>query len=326
MPGYELKLNSYDLGVDIELYDAVQRLRFEHPEVGAVVLTSGKERIFCAGRQHPDAGPVLPRLQGELLQVHQRDAHRDRGRHRELAADLARRGERRPAPAAATSWRSPATRSSWPTTAPPRCRCPRCRCSACCPAPAASRAWSTSAGAARPRRLLLHARRGHQGQAGARVAPGRRGGAALAPRRGHAERARASWPRAPTARRARAGSRSRPLERRIEADAIAYATSPARSTGGRAWPRITVAAPATTPPGGPGGHPRGGRELLAAGGRARARRRDPAPARQRGGDRPLGARAPAATRDLVEAARPAARRSTRRTGWCARSGSTGSAR
>jgi benzoyl-CoA-dihydrodiol lyase len=48
-PGYELKLNSYDLGVDIELYDLVQRLRFEHPEVGAVVLTSAKERVFCAG-------------------------------------------------------------------------------------------------------------------------------------------------------------------------------------------------------------------------------------------------------------------------------------
>jgi benzoyl-CoA-dihydrodiol lyase len=48
-PGYELKLNSYDLGVDIELYDAVQRLRFEHPEVAAVIITSGKERIFCAG-------------------------------------------------------------------------------------------------------------------------------------------------------------------------------------------------------------------------------------------------------------------------------------
>lgn len=47
--GYELKLNSYDLGVDIELYDAVQRLRFEHPEVGAVVLRSGKENVFCAG-------------------------------------------------------------------------------------------------------------------------------------------------------------------------------------------------------------------------------------------------------------------------------------
>src|SRR6266571_812761 len=48
-PGYELKLNSYDLGVDIELYDALQRLRFEHPEVGAVIVTSGKERVFCAG-------------------------------------------------------------------------------------------------------------------------------------------------------------------------------------------------------------------------------------------------------------------------------------
>ena len=47
--GYELKLNSYDLGVDIELADAVQRLRFEHPEVGAVVLRSGKENVFCAG-------------------------------------------------------------------------------------------------------------------------------------------------------------------------------------------------------------------------------------------------------------------------------------
>src|ERR1700750_3311693 len=49
VPGYELKLNSYDLGVDIELYDAVQRLRFEHPEVKRVVVTSGKDKIFCAG-------------------------------------------------------------------------------------------------------------------------------------------------------------------------------------------------------------------------------------------------------------------------------------
>jgi benzoyl-CoA-dihydrodiol lyase len=47
--GYQLKLNSYDLGVDIELSDAVQRLRFEHPEVKVVVLRSGKDRVFCAG-------------------------------------------------------------------------------------------------------------------------------------------------------------------------------------------------------------------------------------------------------------------------------------
>jgi benzoyl-CoA-dihydrodiol lyase len=48
-PGYKLKLNSYDLGVDIELHDALQRIRFEHPEISSVVVTSGKERMFCAG-------------------------------------------------------------------------------------------------------------------------------------------------------------------------------------------------------------------------------------------------------------------------------------
>jgi benzoyl-CoA-dihydrodiol lyase len=48
-PGYKLKLNSYDLGVDIELHNALQRIRFEHPEVACVVITSGKDRMFCAG-------------------------------------------------------------------------------------------------------------------------------------------------------------------------------------------------------------------------------------------------------------------------------------
>jgi len=48
-PGYKLKLNSYDLGVDIELHDALQRIRFEHPEIRAVVITSAKNRIFCSG-------------------------------------------------------------------------------------------------------------------------------------------------------------------------------------------------------------------------------------------------------------------------------------
>jgi benzoyl-CoA-dihydrodiol lyase len=48
-PGYKLKLNSYDLGVDIELHNALQRIRFEHPEVACVVITSARERMFCAG-------------------------------------------------------------------------------------------------------------------------------------------------------------------------------------------------------------------------------------------------------------------------------------
>ncbi len=49
LPGYKLKLNSYDLGVDIELHDALQRIRFEHPEVRTVVITSARDRIFCSG-------------------------------------------------------------------------------------------------------------------------------------------------------------------------------------------------------------------------------------------------------------------------------------
>lgn len=49
VPGYELKLNSYDLGVDIELNDVLQRIRFEHPEVKVVLMKSGKDRVFCAG-------------------------------------------------------------------------------------------------------------------------------------------------------------------------------------------------------------------------------------------------------------------------------------
>jgi len=53
VPGYELKRNSYDLGVDIELYDATQRLRFEHPGVKAVVVTGGLDRMFCAGANIP---------------------------------------------------------------------------------------------------------------------------------------------------------------------------------------------------------------------------------------------------------------------------------
>src|SRR5947208_5804622 len=48
-PGYRLKLNSYDLGVDIELSDALNRIRFEHPEVRVVVMTSAKDRVFCSG-------------------------------------------------------------------------------------------------------------------------------------------------------------------------------------------------------------------------------------------------------------------------------------
>ena len=48
-PGYKLKLNSYDLGVDIELHDALNRVRFEHPQVSTVVITSARDKVFCSG-------------------------------------------------------------------------------------------------------------------------------------------------------------------------------------------------------------------------------------------------------------------------------------
>ena len=116
--GYELKLNSYDLGVDIELYDAVQRLRFEHPEVRVRGAHQRQGQDLLRRRQHQDAGQIAPHgVEGELLQVHQRDAQRHRGRDRELRARPTSPRSTAPRRAAATSSRSPATTSCWSMTA-----------------------------------------------------------------------------------------------------------------------------------------------------------------------------------------------------------------
>ena len=135
-PGYKLKLNSYDLGVDIELADAVQRLRFEHPEVGAVVIRSQRDRIFCAGANIHMLGLSTHDYKVNFCKFtnETRLAIEDATEHPARATSA--RSTASP-PAAATSWRWPATRSCWPTTARARCRCPRCRCWRCCPAPAA---------------------------------------------------------------------------------------------------------------------------------------------------------------------------------------------
>ena len=137
-PGYKLKLNSYDLGVDIELHDALQRIRFEHPAGAARRHHRARsERVFCSGANIFMLGAFVARVEGELLQVHQRDAQRPRGLEPPLGAQVRSPRSTAPAPAAATSSRSPATRSCWSTIARRRCRCPRSRCSACCRAPAA---------------------------------------------------------------------------------------------------------------------------------------------------------------------------------------------
>ena len=73
---YDLKLNSYDLGVDIELHDIVQRLRFEHPEVRRSSSRGGIDKVFCAGANIQMLATSTARPQGQLLQVHQRDPQR----------------------------------------------------------------------------------------------------------------------------------------------------------------------------------------------------------------------------------------------------------
>src|SRR5258705_12235291 len=68
-PGYELKLNSYDLGVGVELYDAIQRPRFEHPDGGPGIVTSGNERGFCAGAHIPMLAHAAHGWEGNLCKI-----------------------------------------------------------------------------------------------------------------------------------------------------------------------------------------------------------------------------------------------------------------
>ena len=108
------------------------------PRVRAVVVTSAKDRNFCAGANIRMLAQSSHTVEGELLQVHQRDPQRHRGRDRRTPGRPGSPRSTAPPRAAATSWRWPATRSCWSTTTPRPSRCPRCRCWACCPAPAAS--------------------------------------------------------------------------------------------------------------------------------------------------------------------------------------------
>ena len=92
-PGYQLKLNSYDLGVDIELADAVTRLRFEHPGVSTVTLTSALDGTFCAGANIFMLASS-DYISSKLLQVHQRNTPGDGGREPERRPALRRRAQR----------------------------------------------------------------------------------------------------------------------------------------------------------------------------------------------------------------------------------------
>ena len=92
--GYELKLNSYDLGVDIELADAVQRLRFEHPEVRAVVSRSGKDNVFCAGANIRMLGGASHAHKVNFCKFTNETRNADRGRGPRIPASAISRGQR----------------------------------------------------------------------------------------------------------------------------------------------------------------------------------------------------------------------------------------
>ncbi len=241
-PGYELKLNSYDLGVDIELHDAVQRLRFEHPEVNTVLLRSARERVFSAGAN---------------IRMLARASHAEKvnfckfTNETRLAIEDAAGGPARPtspwsravAPAAATSWPWPPAGSSWSTTAAPPCPCPSCPCSPSCRGPGASRGSWTSAGS------------GATGPTSS--APSRRGCAAPAPpnggswtrrcpRRGSRRgsgRSRRRRPRGPRAARKGEGVALAPLERDAADGGLEYGTLSVRVDRGAGVAAFAVRGP-----------------------------------------------------------------------------------
>ena len=177
--GCELKLNSYDLGVDIELADAVQRLRFEHPEVRCVVLRSGKEGVFCAGANIRMLAKAIARPQGEFLQVHQRDAAGDRGCQREFRPALARGGERQ---RRRRRLRTGDGRGTYHADRRPPLRCGVAGTAAARGAAGHRRtdaADRQAQGAARPRRRVLHDRGRRARPSRRRMAAGGRSGAAV---------------------------------------------------------------------------------------------------------------------------------------------------
>ena len=239
------------------------------------------------GRQYPHAEPVVARVEGELLQVHQRDAQCHRGGDGGVAADLSHRHRRglrgRRLRAGARHRPHHPGRRRLDDGVAPRGAAPR---------RAAGHRGAHAAGgqaprAPRPGGLLLHARGRHQGAARARVAPGRRNRPALGARRGgEAPRRRpgrtqrppgvGTRHRAVAARAPHRGRRDRLLARRLPGGPR---PGPRRDHGERADDARADR---------PRGHPRRGRRLLAARPGPRAGRPDPASARQRGRDRALG--------------------------------------
>ena len=220
---YSLKLNTYDLGVDIELADARAAAPLRAPRGQGGRAHRRARQDVLRRRQHPDAGRVLPPPQGELLQVHQRDADRHRGRHGQLAARSGSPPSTAPPRAAATSWRSPATRSCSIDDRASAVSLPEVPLLGVLPGTGGLTRVIDKRHVRRDlRRRVRHPPRGRAGPAGARVGPGRRHRAPHPLRR----RRRRSGPRPgrtrPTGRPTPTGVALTPLRRTATADGRRY--------------------------------------------------------------------------------------------------------
>jgi hypothetical protein len=133
-PGYKLKLNSYDLGVDIELHDAIQRIRFEHPEVRSVIVTSLKDRVFCSGANIFMLGLSTHAWKVNFCKFTNETGWRIRAA---MAASNSSPPSMAPVRGAAMSWQWLAMKSILSMTGLRRSPCPKCRCWASCLEPAA---------------------------------------------------------------------------------------------------------------------------------------------------------------------------------------------
>ena len=278
---YELKTNSYDLGVDIELYDAVQRLRFEHPDVKVVVVTGGLDKVFCAGANIQMLAGATHEHKVNFCKF----TNETRNAIEDASGTPSRSGSRRstaPPPGAATSWRSPATRSCSSTTAPRRCHCPRSRSSPCSRARAGSPASSTSAtsGATSPTpsprapKVCVVRRR----STGVSSTGSRRSAASTT----RSPIGSASGRQHRTARTRRRGVELTPLERSIRRrlrDAIAMSTSPSIASSGRRRSRSPHLPGPSPPP--PTSYSTSALSRGSSRTARRARRRDSPPAAQR---------------------------------------------